>query len=65
LRSAQKDDINNANDQWRPRIIGGTVWREDFKLPKLGYLAVWSQQRQVRMGLLILVIALTVSMGMG
>lgn len=60
-----KGDANNASDQWRPRIIGGTIWREDFKLPKLGYLAVWSQQRQVRMGILILVIALIVSMGMG
>lgn len=60
-----KGDANNASDQWRPRIVGGAVWHEDFKLPKLGYLAVWSQQRQVRMGLLILVIALIVSMGMG
>lgn len=60
-----KGDANNAEDQWRPRIIGGTVWREDFKLPKLGYLAVWSQQRQVRLGILILVIGLIVSMGMG
>jgi signal peptidase I len=58
-------DANNARDPWRAHIVGGTVWHEDFKLPKFGYLAVWSQQRLVRFGLLSVIVILIVSMQLG
>jgi signal peptidase len=57
-----KGDANNALDPWRARIIGDTVWHDDLKLPKVGYLTVWSQQRPVRLGLLIVIVALVVSL---
>jgi signal peptidase I len=60
-----KGDANNARDQWRAHIVGNTVWHEDFKLPKFGYLAVWSQQRLVRFGLLFVIVVLVVSMQLG
>ncbi len=60
-----KGDANNARDAWRAQISGNTVWHEDFKLPKLGYLAVWSQQRLARFGLLSLIVILIVSMQLG
>jgi signal peptidase len=58
-------DANNAKDQWRAHIVGNTVWYEDFKLPKFGYLAVWSQQSLVRFGLLSIIVVLIVSMQLG
>lgn len=60
-----KGDANNARDQWRAHIVGNTVWHEDFRLPKLGYLAVWSQQRLARFGLLSIIVILLVSMQLG
>jgi signal peptidase len=60
-----KGDANNATDQWHARIISSTVWRESLKAPKLGYLAVWSQQRPVRFALLIAIVTLLVSMLLG
>jgi signal peptidase I len=60
-----KGDANNAIDPWRARIAGNTVWRETLKAPGVGYLAVWSQQRPVRFGVLIVIIVLIVSMAMG
>jgi signal peptidase len=60
-----KGDANNATDQWHARIIGNTVWRESLKAPKLGYLAAWSQQRPVRLGLVIVIVVLLVSMLLG
>jgi signal peptidase len=58
-------DANNARDQWRAHIVGNTVWHEAFKLPKFGYLAVWSQQRLVRFGLLSVIVILILSMQLG
>jgi signal peptidase I len=58
-------DANNARDQWRAHIVGKTVWHEAFKLPKFGYLAVWSQQRLVRFGLLSVIVILILSMQLG
>jgi signal peptidase I len=60
-----KGDANNARDQWRAHIVGNTVWHEAFKLPKFGYLAVWSQQRLVRFGLLSVIVILILSMQLG
>lgn len=60
-----RGDANNATDAWRARITGKTVWRESVKLPKVGYLAVWSQQRPIRFGLLIAIVVLLVGMLMG
>jgi len=60
-----KGDANNAVDPWRARIVGNTVWRESLKAPKVGYLAVWSQQRGVRLGLLVVIVTLVVSMLLG
>ncbi len=60
-----KGDANNARDPWRAHIVGATVWHEDFRLPKFGYLAVWSQQRLVRFGLLGIIVILIVSMQLG
>jgi signal peptidase I len=60
-----KGDANNAPDGWHARILGNTVWVEALKAPKVGYLAVWSQQRPVRFGLLIVVVILVVSMSLG
>ncbi len=60
-----KGDANNAEDPWRARIKGNTVWYEGFKLPKFGYLAVWSQQRLARFSLLSVIVILTVSMQLG
>jgi signal peptidase I len=60
-----KGDANNATDPWRARIVGRTVWREVLKLPKLGYLVVWSQQHAVRLALLVVILVLAVGMGLG
>ncbi len=60
-----KGDANNAVDQWHARILGDTVWRESLKVPKLGYLAVWSQQRPVRFGLLLVIVILVISILLG
>jgi signal peptidase I len=60
-----KGDANNATDQWQARITSNTVWRETLKAPKVGYLAVWSRQRPVRLGLFIVIVALVVSMLLG
>jgi signal peptidase len=60
-----KGDANNATDQWHAHIVGDTVWHEDLKMPKVGYLAVWSQQRPVRLGVLTVIVILVVSMLLG
>jgi signal peptidase I len=60
-----KGDANNAIDAWHARLIGKMVWRESLKAPKLGYLSAWSQQRPVRMGLLIAIAMLVVSILLG
>ena len=60
-----KGDANNAVDPWRARIASGTVWRENLKAPKVGYLAVWSQQRPVRFGALIVIVISVLSMLLG
>ena len=60
-----KGDANNATDPWRARIAGNAVWRENLKAPQLGYLAVWSQQRPVRLGVLIAIVILVISMLLG
>jgi signal peptidase I len=60
-----KGDANNARDSWRAHIVGNTVWHEDFRLPRLGYLAVWSQQRLTRFALLGIVVTLMVSILLG
>jgi len=60
-----KGDANNTTDQWRARIIANTIWRETVKAPKVGYLAVWSHQRAIRLGVLILIVTLVVSMLLG
>jgi len=57
-----KGDANNALDPWHARIVGHTVWREELKLPLVGYLAAWSQQRAVRFGLLVVIVVLAVGM---
>jgi signal peptidase len=60
-----KGDANNAPDQWSARIAGATVWRESAKAPAVGYLAVWTKQRPVRLGILIVVVILGVSLPLG
>jgi signal peptidase len=60
-----KGDANNTTDQWHARIFANTIWRESVKAPKLGYLAVWSHQRAIRLGVLILIVTLVVSMLLG
>lgn len=60
-----KGDANNAPDPWRARLVDNTVWRETLKMPKVGYLAAWSQQRPVRLGLLIAIVVLLVVMMLG
>jgi signal peptidase len=60
-----KGDANNATDPWRASIASNTVWRENLKAPKVGYLAVWSQQRPVRFGVLIVIVTLFLSMLLG
>jgi len=57
-----KGDANNANDQWRAHILGDTVWHETHKIPMVGYLAAWSQQRPIRLGVLLSAVGLTVSL---
>jgi len=57
-----KGDANNTTDHWHARIIANTIWRETVKTPTVGYLAVWSHQRAVRLGVLILIVTLVVSM---
>jgi signal peptidase I len=53
-----KGDANNATDPWHAHLVGDTVWRESLKASKLGYLSVWSGQRPVRLGLLIVIVVL-------
>jgi signal peptidase len=53
-----KGDANNVSDPWRARIVSSTVWRENLKAPMIGYLAAWSQQRPVRLGVLIAIVTL-------
>jgi signal peptidase I len=60
-----KGDANNARDEWRAHIVGNTVWHEAFRLPKFGYLVVWSQQRLARFGLFSIIMILLVCMQLG
>ena len=60
-----KGDANSARDSWRAHVVGGAVWREELKVPKLGYLAVWSQQRLTRFVILGVIVMLVVSMQLG
>jgi signal peptidase I len=60
-----KGDANNAPDQWNARIAGASVWRESLKAPAVGYLAVWSEQRPVRLIVLIVIVVLGVSVPLG
>jgi signal peptidase I len=60
-----KGDANNAMDPWRARLVGNTIWRLSLKASKVGYLAAWTQQRPVRLGLLIVIVTLVVSMLLG
>jgi signal peptidase I len=60
-----KGDANNARDSWHAHIVGDTVWHEYFKLPKFGYLAVWSQQPLARFGLFAVIMILLVCMQLG
>jgi signal peptidase I len=60
-----KGDANNATDAWHARIISNTVWRETLKAPKAGYLVVWSKQRPVRFGVLLVIVISVVSMLLG
>ena len=60
-----KGDANNTTDQWHARIVAKTVWREAAKAPKVGYLAVWSHQRAVRLIVLVLIVTLVLSMLLG
>jgi signal peptidase len=60
-----KGDANNATDQWRARITGNTVWHESLKMPKIGYLAAWSQRRPVRLAVLVVIVISIVSMSLG
>jgi signal peptidase I len=60
-----KGDANNTTDQWDARIVAKTIWRETARAPKVGYLAVWSHQRAVRLFVLVLTLTLVVSMLLG
>jgi signal peptidase I len=60
-----KGDANNAPDQWSAHIAGATVWHESLKAPAVGYLAVWSKQRPVRLAILIVIVILGVSIPLG
>jgi signal peptidase I len=60
-----KGDANNTTDAWKAKLVGNTVWRESLKVPKLGYLSVWSGQRPVRFILLIAIVMLLVSALLG
>jgi signal peptidase len=60
-----KGDANNAIDPWRARLVGKSIWRVSLKACKVGYLVAWSQLRPVRLGLLIVIVTLVVSMLMG
>ena len=60
-----KGDANNANDQWRAHIVGDVVWREDLKVPSVGYLTAWSQQPPARLGVLIVIVVLMASLLLG
>jgi signal peptidase I len=60
-----KGDANRAPDSWRALIVGRTVWRESLRAPKLGYLAVWSEQRPVRFGVLLVIVIAIMGMWLG
>jgi len=60
-----KGDANNAPDQWSARIAGSSVWRESLKAPRVGYLAVWSGQRPIRLGILLVIVILGASLPLG
>jgi signal peptidase len=60
-----KGDANNAPDQWSARIVSSSVWRESLKTPAVGYLAVWSGQRPLRLGILLAIVVLGASLTLG
>ncbi len=60
-----KGDANNAGDPWRATIAGSTVWREDMKVPWVGYLVAWSQQPAIRLAVLSIMLVLTVGILLG
>jgi signal peptidase len=60
-----KGDANNAVDAWRARLVGNTIWRVSMKASKLGYLTSWSQQRPVRLAVLIAIVTLVGSLLLG
>ncbi len=62
---ATKGDANSAVDHWHARLTGSTAWRETAKVPMMGYLAVWSYQRPVRLGVLAVIVLLVTSMLLG
>jgi signal peptidase len=53
-----KGDANNAVDQWRASLTGPTVFHETLRLPKLGYLVVFAEQRIVRFVFLLAMVAM-------
>jgi signal peptidase len=53
-----KGDANNAVDQWRASLTGRTVFHETMRLPKLGYLVVFAEQRVVRFLFLLAMVAI-------
>ena len=59
-----KGDANNAGDPWRATIAGSTVWREDMKLPLIGYLVAWAQQPAIRLGVLGVMLALALGISL-
>ena len=60
-----KGDANNAADPWRATIAGNTVWREDLKVPWVGYLVAWSQQPSIRLAVLSIMLILVVGILLG
>jgi signal peptidase len=42
-----KGDANNAPDPWDAQLLGGTVWKKRFSIPKLGYGMVWLRNPKV------------------
>jgi hypothetical protein len=60
-----KGDANNAGDPWRATIAGSTVWREDLKVPRVGYLVAWSQQPAICLAVLGIMLSLVVGILLG
>ena len=54
-----KGDANSAIDRWHATLTGPAVFHETLRLPRLGYVVVFTEQRWVRFAVLLMTVLST------